>query len=219
MKIDVEKLSFAYQKKGNKVLENLSFVFESEKIYFLNGDNGAGKTTFLKLIMGLIQKKDGKILYDGVEFKKNSTAQIAKKIGFLFQTVDFQLFAPTVEKEMSFCFELENALNEKNKAKIEKLLCDFQLEKLKNDFPLQLSGGEKQKLALATLMLRDVEFLILDEPTSSLDDDGKLFLENFLKEFVKSGNGVLVVSHDYDFQQRFDKKIVLKMEGGKICEN
>ncbi|MGB4033256.1 MAG: ATP-binding cassette domain-containing protein, partial [Christensenellales bacterium] len=95
--------------------------------------------------------------------------------------------------------ELEKNLTEENKEKIHSVLKKFRLEKLIDSFPLTLSGGERQRLALATIFIRDIRFLILDEPFSSIDQEGREFLTALIKEFIASGGGAIVISHENIF--------------------
>ena len=152
-----------------------------------------------KLICGLLRPQKGSILIDGEDIKKKRTAQIAKDMGYLFQNPDMQLFAMTVWEELSFFYELEKNLTEENKEKIHSVLKKFRLEKLIDSFPLTLSGGERQRLALATIFIRDIRFLILDEPFSSIDQEGREFLTALIKEFIASGGGAIVISHENIF--------------------
>lgn len=219
MRIEIKNLSFSYKKKSPKVLDNLSASLSSGNMYALLGENGSGKTTLGKLILGLLTPTLGEITLDGVQGKKLSAGKRALKIGYLFQNPDLQLFAPTVYEELSFPLELTKQLTLKKKARLSALLSEFNLDGMGDRFPLTMSGGEKQRLALATVMSRNVEFLILDEPTSSIDSEGRVFIINFVNDFVKKGGGAMIITHDEDFLAALENPKILRLCGGKIDEN
>lgn len=209
MKIELRNICFSYNKK-TPLIDSFDYVFKGGKCYLLRGKNGSGKTTLSKLILGLLTPKSGDIVINSEITRKKSVAEISKDIGYLFQNAELQLFAPTVWEELSFPYELNNALDEKAKEKIDKTLEQFGLSHLKTAFPLLLSGGEKQRLALATIFIRDIKFLILDEPSSSIDKEGKLFLAELIRHFIQQGGGVLVISHDEEVSAMLpDAEIIL----------
>jgi energy-coupling factor transport system ATP-binding protein len=209
MKIELRNICFSYNKK-TPLIDSFDYVFKGGKCYLLRGKNGSGKTTLSKLILGLLTPKSGDIVINNEITRKKSVAEISKDIGYLFQNAELQLFAPTVWEELSFPYELNNALDEKAKEKIDKTLEQFGLSHLKTAFPLLLSGGEKQRLALATIFIRDIKFLILDEPSSSIDKEGKLFLAELIRHFIQQGGGVLVISHDEEVSAMLpDAEIIL----------
>ncbi|MFW5780607.1 MAG: energy-coupling factor ABC transporter ATP-binding protein [Bacillota bacterium] len=195
MNIEFRNVSFHY-KKPYDIIRDFSHKFESGKISFIRGKNGSGKTTLSKLICGILRAQKGEILIDNQNIKTKRTAQIADDIGYLFQKADMQLFATTVWEELSFVYEIDKKLSLENKRKINEILKEFKLDKLKDSFPLTLSGGEKQRLALATIFIRDVKFLILDEPFSAIDREGETFLAGLITNFVKKGGGAIVISHE-----------------------
>lgn len=197
MRIELKKVCFGYNK--TQIITDFDCVFEGKKCYLVKGKNGSGKTTLTKLILGLLSPKSGEIVIDNENIKKKRVADISKDIGYLFQNVELQLFAPTVLEELSFPYEINKTFDENVKNKIKNTLAEFGLSDLKDSFPLLLSGGEKQRLALATIFIRDIKFLILDEPSSSIDFEGKEYLAGLIKRFIEQGGGVLVISHDEEF--------------------
>ncbi|MDD4315782.1 MAG: ABC transporter ATP-binding protein [Clostridia bacterium] len=208
MKIELRGVCFGYNNK-NPLIDDFNCTFESGKCYCLKGRNGCGKTTLTKLILRLLVAQSGEIVIDNENIKKMSVAEISQNVGYLFQNPELQLFAPTVKEELSFPFELNKTLTQETEVRIEETLRQFGLTELKNSFPLLLSGGEKQRLALATIFVRDIKFLILDEPSSSIDCEGKQFLSELIADFVRSGGGVLVISHDEEFVALLDNPEML----------
>lgn len=216
MRIEIDSVSFGYN-KFKKVLDDVSVSLESGKIYVLTGQNGSGKTTLSKLICGLFAPQSGYISIDGLPVIKKYAGAISKKIGYLFQNPDMQFFAPTVEDELTFPFELSGELTDSVREKIKETLKALKLEEFKDRFPLTLSAGEKQRLALATVAVREAGFLILDEPTASADAEGKKFIAGYVNGFVAKGFGALVISHDEEAVELLENPVILRLEGGKIC--
>ncbi|MDD3946654.1 MAG: ABC transporter ATP-binding protein [Clostridia bacterium] len=215
MKIELNNLTFSYKKRSAPVLEGVGAVFEQGKRYALTGRNGSGKTTLANLILGLLKPQNGNILINGEDAAKMSAALRAKKIGYLFQNPDLQLFAPTVMEELAFPFELTGTLTEEKQDELQRMLTIFHLNGMEERFPLTMSGGEKQRLALATVMSRHAEFLILDEPTSAIDRECRSFLTNFINGFA---GGALVITHDEELIASLDSPHLLKLEGGRVHE-
>lgn len=216
MQITLNNLSFSYKKKAPLVINGLSADFSSGNLYVLKGANGSGKTTLGKLILGLLSPTSGEILIDGASGKKTSAAARANRIGYLFQNPDLQLFAPTVFEELTFPYELSGTLTDKKKTELSALLDEFNLSSLENRFPLTMSGGEKQRLALATVMNRKVEFLILDEPTSAIDAEGREFITCFINGFVSNGGGAIVITHDDELAKTLENAVILTLNGGVL---
>lgn len=218
MNITVDNLYFSYNKKDN-ILCNLSHRFESGKCYLLKGANGSGKTTLSKLLCGLLKSKEGVITIDGKDINQENLGSIAQKIGYLFQNCDMHFFCHTVYEELTFPFIINSCFNQGVEKRINEILDKFKLTHLKEKFPLLLSGGEKQRLALATIFIRDIDFIILDEPTSAIDYEGKRFLACCIDLFVKNGGGALVISHDEEFRKMLNVSQLLKLSGGKLYED
>lgn len=216
MKIEIKNLSFRYSKKSPNVLENLSYIFEGGNIYFLEGKNGVGKTTLGKIIMGLLKPTSGYISFDGEDSSKIKPADRAKKIGYMFQNPALQLFAPTVFDELAFPFEIMGTMDEHIMDNIQEALKKFNLYEAKDRSPLTMSYGEMQRLALAGISLRNVDFLILDEPSSALDEEGRNFLISYLEDFSRNGGGVILFSHDEDTLSKINGVIEIVLDNGSI---
>lgn len=216
MEIKISDLSFSYGKNKPLVINNLNYEFHSNNCYILRGANGSGKTTLSKLICGLLKPLGGKIFIDNNDIAKMSTAKIAQRIGYLFQQPELQLFANTVIDEMTFVQSLYGQIDEFFIKKADNTLKQFGLFDMKERYPLTLSGGEKQRLALATIMLRDVNFLILDEPSSNIDIDGKKFIADFINNYVQNCGGVIVITHDDELQKMLNNTILLTLKEGRL---
>lgn len=217
MQIALENLTFSYKKNAPPVLCGINLALESRGIVMLTGANGSGKSTLANLIMGLLKPNAGSVRLDGKDAAKMSAGARAQKIGYLFQNPELQLFAPTVLEELTFPFALTNTLTDEKKVFLKELLQKFGLAGTEERFPLGMSGGEKQRLALATLLSRGVEYLILDEPTSAIDAACQDFVTDFINDFSKT-NGVLVITHDEALAEALAQPRILRLEGGRLYE-
>lgn len=139
-------------------------------------------------------------------------------IGYLFQEPERQLFAPTVREELSFVADLMGRKEDGAHARVERLLERFQLRDLAGDFPFQLSRGEKQRLAIAAVMVNEPEYYVFDEPTTGLDELRRKDLSEIFNSFVASRIGMLIISHDKALVRRHTQRLI-RLEGGRIVED
>lgn len=144
--------------------------------------------------------------------------QIGSKIGYLFQNPDNQIFAPTVREEISFIPELKGCPHEEIAHTTDKMLELFGLRGLEDALPFRLSRGEKQRLALAAILVNHPLFLILDEPTTGLDIERKNMLSNVIRKLKEDGLGMVVISHDEPFIKSHADRLI-KLSGGEITDD
>ena len=215
--IEGDNLSFAYP-RGKSVFSDLSIALYSGEFTAIIGANGCGKTTLGKLLTGILQPKQGRVLISGEDASSLSLGEIGQRIGYLFQEPDRQLFASTVEEEVGFPLLLKGQAVEKVQEQVEEVLELFELGHRKEAFTLHLSRGEKQRLALASILVHQPAFLILDEPTTGLDNLRCAILTDILHKLKSTGIGILAISHDEEFvAQNADR--VLTLKGGVISES
>ncbi len=214
--IELTNVSYAYKK--NQVIRDINVVFEKNKIYGITGRNGAGKTTLVKLISGILQPTGGNILIDEKNTKDMSTTEVSKVAYYCFQNPEYQLFCETVFDEVAFSLRYNKLEESVIKVKVQKILDVFGLEGLVEHYPLKLSGGEKQRLAMATGLVQQPGMLILDEPTSSLDQDNIQRLIHIIKTLNKTENmGFIVISHNESFIKAITDTIY-SLDKGKLYE-
>lgn len=211
--IELKKVCYSINKRH--ILSELDMTIEQSDFISLVGDNGCGKTTLTKLILGIIRPDSGDIKLDGIDVKKYKLHEVGKKIGYVFQNPSYQIFAPTIQEELSFAMKYKGTDDETIKAKIDEMMQRFELNDIKEVTTYNLSQGEKQRLAIACMMLNEPEFIILDEPTVGLDNKRKNELLSYLKSINNQGIGVLLISHDKNIVHEHSKKII-HMKDGKI---
>lgn len=196
MKWCLENIEFKYpQGLKSPVFRSLSGVVDRRQSLGIHGPNGSGKTTLLKLLLGLVEPTAGTITLAGKPLREIPLWQIGRHTGFLMQNPRRQLFAATAQEELLFPFELAGTLTPAVREKADCLLSGFSLNN-RNVASFLLSRGEQQRLALAAILMHNPEYLILDEPTSSLDAHNREFLMKELASWHQSGKGMLIVSHD-----------------------
>jgi energy-coupling factor transport system ATP-binding protein len=211
--LQASNISFEYEKK-NKLLKNISLTLNKGEFLTVMGENGAGKSTLFKIISGLIDNYKGQVRIHGKSIKDMDTKERVKSIGYLSQNPNDYLGRNTVFDEVAYT--LRN-IGEFDSEKVEKMLCRMDLENLRDKNPRDLSGGEKQRTALACTIIADPEVLILDEPTRGMDWDSKETLGRYLRELCNYGTSVVLITHDVDFAADYTDNIALMFDGSIIA--
>ncbi|MFW5649475.1 MAG: energy-coupling factor ABC transporter ATP-binding protein [Candidatus Alkaliphilus sp. MAG34] len=215
--IELRNISFEYT-RDKEIIKDIDINIKMEDMTCIIGPNGSGKTTLGKLMVGILKPNSGEIYLDGENIANMSLGQIGRQVGYLFQNPEKQFFSNTVEDEIKFVLEIKNLNREYIEKKTETLIDLFQLNHIKSSFPLRLSQGEKQCLALAAILINEPRHLILDEPTKGLDMKRRDILIETLKNFHSKGIGMTVISHDHIFVNQISSRI-LKMCRGEIVED
>jgi len=212
--IEVKNLYFTYP-TGVEALRGVTLTVDDGEFLAIMGQNGAGKTTLVKHFNGLLKPTKGEVVVDGVSTREISVAQLARKVGFVFQNPDHQLFCETVEEEVAFAlrnfgFE-ENAI----KKRVDWALNIVDVAQYRQTSPFMLSGGERKRVALASILAWDPQVVILDEPTIGQDHKQKEKLRQFIVQLNAQKKTVIVVTHDVEFVAECNPRVLL-MSGGKI---
>lgn len=215
--IEVENLKFYYE-NGKEIIKNINIKIKKHEILSITGLNGSGKTTLGKLIMGILKPISGEVFIYNENISNLSLSQVGRKIGYLFQNPEKHFFSHRVEDEIAFILKLKGFDESYIEHKVESLLELFQLSHLRDNSPLRLSQGEKQRLAIAAILANDVEYLILDEPTTGLDMKRKDVLFHALKKLHKKGIGMTIISHDKDFIKKISNRII-RIHRGEIVDD
>ncbi len=215
--IEVKDLYFTYP-NGVEALRGINLTIEDGEFLAIMGQNGAGKTTLVKHFNGLLKPTKGGVFVEGVNTKEASVAQLAKKVGFVFQNPDHQLFCETVEEEVAFAlrnfgFE-ENAI----KKRVDWALNLLDIIQYRQTSPFMLSGGERKRVALASVLAWNPHAVILDEPTIGQDHQQKERLRQFIIQLNAQKKTVVVVTHDVEFVAECNPRVVLMTEGKILAE-
>lgn len=215
-KIEINNISYEYH-NGRRVFNNFSLQLNNGETTVLTGKNGSGKTTLTKLIMGIIKPYSGEIKIFGQRINGLSLGSTGEIIGYVFQYPERQLFSTSVMEELTFPLIFKGYNKEETFEKAEEMLEIFDLKKVQNSYPFFLSYGEKRRLAIASVLMIGPQYLILDEPTASLDKERIDALSEILLKLKKRNIGMLIISHNKDFIKKH-KDRELKLEGGQIYE-
>ncbi len=212
--IGLEGVIYKYS-RGNFELKCDKLEFPTERITLITGPNGSGKTTLSKLMCGILRPQRGRLEIFGNLANDWPLGLIGGSIGYLFQEPSRQLFATTIWREMTFVAGIlgENCDGVDRKAR--ELLSRFDLLHLKDRSIHNLSRGEKQRLAICTVLLNGAKFLILDEPTTGLDRKNREILYNLIDGLVAEGTGIALISHEKELIARYGKNNV-KVEDGRV---
>ncbi|AGK99893.1 energy-coupling factor ABC transporter ATP-binding protein [Desulfoscipio gibsoniae] len=215
--IEMVQVSFKYPGQKKTLLHDINLSIRKDGITALTGPNGTGKTTLSKLMVGILVPSTGYITLKGQKMSGMTLAQIGRWVGYVFQNPEKQLFCPTVAEEISFGLQNLELPGHEVQRLVKESLAYFELEHLAQSFPLQLSQGEKRRLAIAAVLALEPELLVLDEPTTGLDAYRKHLLGECLDKIVTSERGVFMISHDNNFIKKYASRII-KLENGRLTE-
>ncbi len=215
--IEVKDVHFTYP-NGVEALKGVSLSVPDGDFLAIMGQNGAGKTTLVKQFNGLLKPTSGTVKVDGTDTTKTSVASLARNVGFVFQNPDHQLFSESVEQEIAFGlrnFGFEEKVVDNRVTWALNLLALTQYRKTS---PFMLSGGERKRVALASVLAWDPKILILDEPTIGQDHQQKEKLRQFILQMRTQDRTVIVVTHDVEFIAESNPRILLMREGQIIAD-
>jgi energy-coupling factor transport system ATP-binding protein len=207
MKVEARDIYFGYEYSDKQVLSGVNLTIEPGEKVALLGANGCGKTTLLKILSGLLAPTKGQILIDGQEIKP--VPSFGFRVGFVPENAEEMFFESTVEREIEFILKRKKETNIEEK--VNQVMKQFDLEKLRGKSPFEISSGERRKLSIAAVVVARQPFIILDEPISGLDWSGIISIENWISVTHCS---ILATAHRTDFARSFDR--IVLMNGGTI---
>ena len=212
--IEMKNVNFSYQ-KDRKVLHDINISVESGKSIGLIGANGAGKSTVLKLLVGLITGYEGTIEVLGQPVEKKNLSDIRKKTGYVFQDSDSQLFMSTVYEDVAFGPENYGYPEEMVQKKVMEALKKVHIEDLKDRQIYRMSGGQKKLASLATILSMEPEIILLDEPTIALDPKNRRNIIGILNGMPETK---IIASHDLDMILDTCEETIMLSEGRVVCQ-
>jgi cobalt/nickel transport system ATP-binding protein len=205
--IELKNISFAYSEEEPYVLQGLSLQIEQGTCLVVKGDNGSGKSTLFRILNGLSFPSEGEYIFDGTSITekyldKNANAKIFhKRIGYLFQNPDIMLFNGRTYDEVAFGPRQMGLPDEEVDRRTRDCMELFSITQLADKAPYHLSGGQKKRVALASVMALNPDVLILDEPYAGLDRKNQAFLMDFLVEMKEHGKTLIIATHDEDLTE------------------
>lgn len=221
MQIFLKNVSFCYGDSNKPVLKNINLKINKGEFILITGPSGCGKTTLCRILNGLIPnfysgKLTGEINILGYDVRKTPTYILAKNVGMVFQNPENQLFLSTVERELAFGLENLGTPPDKIRRKIHFISKIMGIEDILGRAPYELSGGQQQKVAIASMLVMEPKVLILDEPTSNLDPISTLNLIKLISDLNrKLGITIIVVEHRLELISQIISRVIL-MKNGEI---
>ena len=210
--ITFDNVSFSYEADA-PVLRGVSFHIAPCEAVGLIGANGAGKSTIMKLLLGLLPCTEGEITVDGVRVEKKTLPQIRRTLGFVLQDSDSQMFMPTVYEDMMFAPRNYGLSKEEAEKKVDAVLEQLGLTELKHRHNHKISGGEKRMAAIATILAMEPKAILMDEPSIALDPVNR-------RTVIRAVNGMtmtkLIASHDLDMILDTCDRVLL-LSGGQLA--
>lgn len=201
--ITLENVSFSYP--DAPALRRVDLGIRQGEAMALIGPNGSGKSTLLKLLNGLVFAEEGSYRFDGEEITKRRLGdqlfakRFHQRIGFLFQSPDAQLFCTSVREEVAFGPRQMGLAEDEIAQRVDDALGLLGIAALADRVPYHLSGGEKRKVALASVLSMNPDVLVLDEPMNGLDPRTKHFLRDFLASMREAGKTIVCATHDFEY--------------------
>lgn len=211
--LELKEVFFAYE-SGKAILQDTCFTVDKGDFSLILGPNGSGKTTLAKILAGVLQPEKGDYNINGQKRKEFSLGQMGQKIGFVQQNPAMQFFTSSVEKEVAFGLWHRGESQDVVEEKVQLVLQNFALEKIKNQHPLTLSQGERKRLAVACAIVLNPLILILDEPTAGLDWKNKYNLLEYLKRVNDEEKiTIILITHDWETVVPYASKLLFWAEG------
>lgn len=212
--IDVENVNFSYL-KDKPILKDITFHAKENDSIGIIGANGVGKSTLLKLLVGLNVDFSGSIRVEEIPLERKTLSKIREKIGYVFQDSDNQLFMTTVYQDVAFGPENYGLPKDEVEKRVEDALNKVKIPYLIDKPVYQLSGGEKKLVAIATILSMNPDIILMDEPSVSLDPKNRRNLINILNEF---DHLKIISSHDLDFIWDTTSRVILMSEGRIVAD-
>ena len=213
--IEFENVSASYDGEL-PILRDVSFCIPDGDFVAFVGTNGAGKSTTMRLVNGLLKPSSGQILIDGVPTTQLRTSQLAAKVGFLFQNPDRQICCSTVREELLFGFRAQGRADAEAEAKVDAMIERFGFDG--DAEPFLLNRGTRQLLALASIIVMEPPVVVLDEPTTGLDFRECAKVMDVIAELNARGTAVIMVCHDMEVVADYAKRVIAMTAGQVVAD-
>jgi energy-coupling factor transport system ATP-binding protein len=215
--IGIENVSFSYA-GGPRVLDSIELKVGAAEFLAIVGQNGSGKTTLAKQIVGLLQPATGRVTIDGKDRTQLRPAETAREVAYVFQNPDHQIFAATVEDEVAFGPRNFGLAADEIQRRCDEALEAVGLQSERQSDPFLLSKGERQRLAVASVLVLRPRMLILDEPTTGLDHREQLRMMALVRDLNRAGIAIVIITHTPWLVAEYARRVVLMRKGLKIFD-
>ncbi len=197
------------------ILKGIDLTIEDGEFVAFVGTNGAGKSTAMRLMNGLLKPDRGEVLVDGVPTTQLKTSELARHVGFLFQNPDRQICSSTVREELLFGFRALDRLDDEAERRVDAIIEEFHFDGEAD--PFLLNRGTRQLLALASIVVLAPPVVVLDEPTTGLDFRECMKVMDVVSKLHLGGTTVVMVCHDMEVVADFAERVVV-MTGGRVVD-
>ncbi|MBX5451312.1 ABC transporter ATP-binding protein [Thermogemmatispora sp.] len=212
-----QDVHYRYEAGGREILRGISFEIRRGETVALLGPNGAGKTTLVKQALGLLRPTAGAVLLYGEDTRKLSVAQLATRIGYVFQSPSAMLFAPTVQKELSFGPENLRFPPERLRRSVQRAAEALDVARFADRSPFSLSFGQQKRVSIASVLAMESHILLLDEPTAGQDYRSYISFMEHLRNLPEL-DALLFITHDLDLALRYTQRVLLLKDGCLVAD-
>ncbi|MHA1834948.1 MAG: energy-coupling factor ABC transporter ATP-binding protein [Candidatus Baldrarchaeia archaeon] len=223
--IKIKNLSFTYANAEEPAIKNINLTIDEGEFVLLTGPSGCGKTTLCRCLNGLIPhfytgEMQGDVIIDGLNTREHPVYELAQKVGLVFQDPENQLVSLNVEKELAFAPENLGLPREEIRKRVEEALQLLKIEHLRYKAPYELSGGEQQRVAIASVLTLKPKILVLDEPTSNLDPKGAEQVLKTIKDLNEKLNvTIILIEHRLDLILPYTTRVILMNRGEIVLDS
>lgn len=215
--LTIEDISFIYP-NGYVAIENVSFEIQKGENVAIVGQNDAGKTTLVKMLNGLLKPSKGNILIDGKKTSQSSAAQIAKKVGYVFQNPGDQIFNQTVFQEIAYILRYYNLSEDEVNDRVRDAAMICNIVDMLDMNPYELPFSTRKFVTIAVVIAMDCDYIILDEPTAGQDSQGILQLQKIIAYLKEKGKTILTITHDMEFVVNSFNRVMVMANKHKIAD-
>ncbi|MBK5239889.1 ABC transporter ATP-binding protein [Clostridium sp.] len=214
---EIKHVNFTYPEAKKQTLFDVNFDIYKGEFFGIVGHNGSGKSTIMKNILGLLKPTSGDVFINGKNTKDIDISKLILDIGYVFQNPDNQLFCNTVREEIEFGLRDKNLPEDVIRKEADKALDIVELKAKENDHPFSLSRGQRQRLAVATMLVANPKIIMLDEPTTGLDEKNLASLLKLMQEIIYNFGGTLImVTHDMEVVAKYATRVIVVNHGNVV---
>lgn len=216
--IETQEVNFAYR-RGNPVIKDINCTINNGEFVALLGHNGSGKTTLSRLFMALDHPRSGRVLVDGVDIAQMEPADLASKVGYVFQNPDLQILEDTVFGEVAYGLKNKKMNEDSIKHQVEDALLAMGLVGLEEAYPRTLSFGQKRRLGVAAALALQPNTLILDEITNGQDEQEKASMMEYLRKLNEEKHmTIILITHDMNIARIYTKRALVLHTGSLVYD-
>jgi energy-coupling factor transport system ATP-binding protein len=217
--VEVRNLTYVYPGTTAPAISNMNFSIPKGQFVGIIGQNGGGKTTIMKCLVGLLKPSQGEIFLENKPLTGQKVGDIATRIGLILQNPDTQLFCMSVEEEIRFGLENLKLQPEEIERRTEEALKITNLGEFRTLYPFKLSLGDRRKVAVASIVAMRPQILIFDEPLTGQDYKGRYELVNLAAELHRAGHTVIMISHDMELVARYTERTLVVGKGQLLLDS